>query len=151
MTSQSWIFCSLGPGVSFSFCCGTFCFQNMVRSTRIIFSGNGCKKFLTPDRILLQKWQSTDSETLTPEWSRQLFHAADWYLGWNYVTGESTVSFCLSLCDVDCCGVYGMRLSFIHLILLYVMLPNIGVTWGGASIYFYLRIVFFTTELKRSK
>jgi hypothetical protein len=45
-----------------------------------------------------------------------------------------------------------MRLSFIHLIPVYFMLPNIGATWGSPPpIYFYLGIVFLATELKRLK
>lgn len=157
MTSQSWIFCSLGPGVSLLFCCGTFCFQSVVRSTRIIVGGNGRKKFLTPDRILLQKWRSTDSETLTPEWSRRLFHAADWYIGWDHVAGESAVSQFLSVtvwCWLLWCLWNETVLHSFNIAILYA--PKHWRNLGGGCppsppIYFYLRIVFFTTELKRSK
>jgi hypothetical protein len=147
ITSQSWIICSLGPGVSLSFCCDTFCFQGVVRSTCIIFIGNGCKKYLTPDRILLQKWWSRDSETLKPEWSRWLFHAAHWYLGWDHVAGESAVSQFLSV-TVWCWLLWCLRNETVchsfNIIILYA--PKHWRNWGGwipPPVYFNLRIVFF--------
>jgi hypothetical protein len=50
-----------------------------------------------------------------------------------WLVSQLSVNFCLSLCGVDCCGVYGMRLSYIHLILVNFMLSNIGVTWVGGG------------------
>jgi hypothetical protein len=54
----------------------------------------------------------------------------DVLVGTMWLVSRLSVNFSLLLGDVNCSGLYTTRLFFSHLILVYLMLPNIDITWS---------------------